>query len=76
MNTNELYDEDSYSDFMTSTAIRQRVMGFIGNLPVDERTAAREKVKMLYKMGISWKGIRLAIMRDTYGSEDRCNTNT
>jgi len=70
MNTDELCDEDVYTDFMTSTAIRQRVMDFIGKLPVEERADAREKVKMLYKMGISWKGIKLAIMGEQYGSKD------
>ena len=70
MDTSELYEEDAYTDFMTSTAIRQRVMGFIGKLPVEERADAREKVKMLYKMGISWKGIKLAIMGEQYGSKD------
>jgi len=70
MNTDELYDEDAYTDFMTSTAIRQRVYGYISNLPKESREPAREKVKMLYKMGISWKGIRLAIMGGKNESKD------
>jgi len=68
--TGELYDEDAYTDFMTSTAIRQRVYGYISNLPKESREPAREKVKMLYKMGISWKGIRLAIMGGKNESKD------
>ena len=76
MNTDELYDEDSYSDFMTSTAIRQRVMSFISSLPLDERDAVRDKVLVLYKMGVSWRGIKLAIIGGAYGSEDRCNAST
>ena len=70
MNTDKLYDEDAYTDFMTSTAIRQRVYGYISNLPKESREPAREKVKMLYKMGISWKGIRLAIMGEKNESKD------
>jgi len=70
MNTDELYDEDSYTDFMTSTAIRQKVMSFISSLPLEERDAVREKVIVMYKMGISWKGIKVAIIGGAHGSKD------
>jgi len=70
MNTDELYDEDSYTDFMTSTAIRQKVISFISSLPLEERDAVREKVIVMYKMGISWKGIKVAIIGGAHGSKD------
>jgi len=76
MNTDELYDEDSYSDFMTSTAIRHQVLQYISDLPLEQREAVRDKRDVLYKMGVSWKGIKLAIMGGDYASEDRRNTST
>jgi len=55
-------DHDDYTDFMTSNAIRHRVTSHINSLPVEEQEATREKVKVLYKMGVSWKGIKVAIL--------------
>ena len=70
MNTDELYDEDSYTNFMTSTAIRQKVVTFINTLPEEEKVIQREKLRVLYKMGISWKGIKMAIIGGAHGSKD------
>jgi hypothetical protein len=63
-------DHDSYTDFMTSNAIRHRVMKHINNLPEEERSAQREKLEVLYKMGISWKGIQVAMIGSHHGSKN------
>ena len=53
---------DDYTDFMTSNAIRHKVLKHINNLPEKKQEAQREKLRVLYKMGISWKGIKVAIL--------------
>jgi hypothetical protein len=63
-------DYDSYTDFMTSNAIRHHVMKYINNLPEEKRDDQREKLKVLYKMGVSWKGIQMAMIGIPYESKD------
>lgn len=63
-------DHDDYTDFITSSAIRHKVMKHINNLPEEERDAQREKLKVLYKMGISWKGIQVAMIGSHHGSKN------
>jgi hypothetical protein len=65
-----IMEEDEYTDFMTSTAIRHKVMSHINNLPEEKRDAQREKLKVLYKMGVSWKGIQVAMIGIPYESKD------
>ena len=61
---------DDYTDFMTSNAIRHKVLKHINNLPEREQEAQREKLKVLYKMGVSWKGIQVAMIGIPYESKD------
>jgi hypothetical protein len=63
-------EEDHYADFMSSMAIRKQVQDHIARLPEDMKQTVRDKRDVLYKMGVPWRGIRLAILGDAYGSKN------
>lgn len=62
-------ENDEYTDFMTSQAIRSKVYQHIDNMEWAERAAARDKLVVLYKMGVPWKGIMKALLGDSHGVE-------